>query len=62
MATKAQDILDAIADGHYDHILNRDHSDDTYTFRGSEPPSAITLRAGAEDMIRCSPEGFGCVV
>ena len=28
-----------------------------YTFR-KEQPSAITLRSGSEDMIKCSPEGF----
>ena len=58
MVTKAQAILNAISDGQYDHILNQDNDDDLYTFRGSHPPNTITLRAGAEDMIRCSPEGF----
>ena len=67
MANKAQDILDAIADGHYDHILNKDHSDE-YVYAPGGPftirtdldpqPNTITLRAGAEEMIRCNPEGF----
>ena len=27
-------------------------------YRFCEQPSAITLRSGSEDMIKCSPEGF----
>jgi hypothetical protein len=29
-----------------------------FTIRGSEIPDGITLRSGAEEMIRCSTEGF----
>ena len=52
-ATRVQDFLDAYDSGLYNYDPG-----DTHTFRGSQQPNTITLRAGAEDMIRCSPEGF----
>jgi len=66
MANKAQAILDAVASGQYDHILNKNHSDDyyvyapggLYTVRSDNLPNTITLRSGAEEMLKCSPEGF----
>ena len=51
--TIVQDLLDAYDSGLY----NYDPSE-TYTFAPTQPPNTITLRAGSEDMIRCSPEGF----
>ena len=51
--TIVQDLLDAYDSGLYNYDPG-----DPVTFRGSQPPNTITLRAGAEDMIRCSPEGF----
>lgn len=58
--TIVQDLLDAYDSGLYNWGQDTVTAPgDSHTFRGSEqPPNTITLRAGAEDMIRCSPEGF----
>ena len=65
MTSKAQKILDAIADGQYNHILNQGYSDDyvyapdgPYQIRTDNQPNTITLRSGSEEMLRCNTEGF----
>jgi hypothetical protein len=66
MANKAQAILDAIADGQYDHILNQDHDDDyvyaalggPYTLRSDTQPNTVTFQCGEDEMLKFSDKGF----
>ena len=51
MAT-AQNLLDAYNSGLYNYDSG------PYTFAPTETSNTITLLAGAEEMIRCSTEGF----
>ena len=53
MKSTAQDLLDVYDSGLYNY-----DPDETYNFAPTEPPSAITLRACAEDMIKVGPDGF----
>lgn len=65
MANKAQAILDAISDGQYDHILNKNHSDDyvyapggPYTVRSDTQPNTTTFHCSGEEMLKFSDKGF----
>ena len=52
MKSTAQDLLDAYNSGLYNYDPG-----DSHQFR-NEVPNAITLLSGAEEMIKCSTEGF----
>lgn len=53
MKSTAQDLLDAYNSGLYNYDPGS-----SYTFAPAEPSNTITLLSGAEEMIKCSTEGF----